>query len=88
MLVVMQINGTQALTEMTRQIRAGKAKTALVLANGGVMTYQHAICLSSIPRSSDYPFQNPLPEMLSYKSAPAVIADAEGEASIEVRHEV
>lgn len=32
---------------MSRQIRSGKIQHGLVLANGGVLSYQHAICLSS-----------------------------------------
>lgn len=46
-----------AITEMSRQLRAQKAKTGLILANGGVLSYQHALCLSSNPRGeeSSYP---------------------------------
>lgn len=39
-----------AITEMSRKLRARTAKTGLVLANGVVLSYQHALCLSSEPR--------------------------------------
>jgi hypothetical protein len=71
---------------MTRQLRAGKAKNGLVLANGGVMTYQHVICLSSSPRrdGSPYPEKPPLPDVVTDVPVPAVDVEAEGQAVIEV----
>ncbi len=71
---------------MTRQLRAGKGKHGLVLANGGVMTYQHVICLSSSPRGdrSLYPASPPLPDVITDVPVPTVQVEAEGEASIEV----
>jgi hypothetical protein len=71
---------------MTRQLRDSKGKNGLVLANGGVMTYQHVICLSSSPRrdGSPYPERPPLPEVVTDVPAPAVEVQAEGEAVIEV----
>jgi len=81
-----------ALTEMTRQLRsskkAKKAATGLILANGGVLTYQHAVCLSSHPRkdNSAYPSANPLPAgPPRLQDAPRVQAEAEGVGIIEVR---
>jgi hypothetical protein len=76
----------QALTEMTRQIRQGRGSNGLVLANGGVVTYQHAICLSSQPRrnGSPYPDTNPLPEVITDVPVPPVDEQAEGEATVEV----
>ncbi|TVY48711.1 hypothetical protein LOCC1_G001407 [Lachnellula occidentalis] len=77
-----------ALTEMVRELRSGKGITGLVLANGGVATYQHVVCLSSRARNSPYPTANPLPEILDdepdYSSAPAIEEKASGEATIEV----
>lgn len=75
-----------ALTEMVRQLRAGKGKHGLVLANGGVVTYQHAVVLSKEPRKdgSAYPATNPLPKMLEDVPVPRVVAEAAGEAVIEV----
>lgn len=72
---------------MARQLRAGKGKNGLVLANGGVMTYQHVICLSSSPRrdGSPYPGTPPLPEAVTDVPVPAVEVEADGEAVIEVR---
>jgi hypothetical protein len=71
---------------MSCQLRAGNGKYGLVLANGGVMTYQHVVCLSSSPRrdGSPYPERPPLPEVVSDVPIPAVNVQAEGEAVIEV----
>lgn len=70
---------------MVRKIRQGSAKNGVVLANGGWLTYQHVVCLSSKPRrgSLPYPESPPLPEVLP-SDAPPVDAEAEGEAVIEV----
>lgn len=70
---------------MTRQIRAGKGKTGLVLANGGVATYQAVVCLSRSPRRDGlpYPDSNPLPEMITDVQTPTIDVQAEGEATIE-----
>ena len=80
-----------ALTEMTRQLRSSKKKmkptTGLILANGGVLTYQHVVCLSSHPRKdgSAYPSVNPLPAgPPRLEDAPRVQVEAEGVATIEV----
>ena len=72
---------------MTRQLRQGKGKTGLVLANGGVVTYQAVVCLSSSPRRDGlpYPNSNPLPETTSDVQVPQVDAKADGEAIVEVR---
>ncbi|KAM5457833.1 hypothetical protein McanCB49686_002548 [Microsporum canis] len=76
-----------AITEMVRQLRkyTGTPRYGLILANGGVLTYQHAICLSSIPRKdgAPYPVENPLPEEVTDVAIPVVDAQAEGEAIIE-----
>jgi hypothetical protein len=81
-----------ALTEMTRQLRCSRKKnkttTGLILANGGVLTYQHVVCLSSSPKrdGSSYPSANPLPAgPPPLESSPAIEAEAEGLATIEVR---
>ena len=74
-----------ALTEMTRQIRAGNGKTGLVLANGGVLSYQYAVVLSREPRKEgEYPKENPLPQEITDVPAPEIVLDAEGEATVEV----
>ncbi|VUC35600.1 unnamed protein product [Clonostachys rosea] len=54
-----------ALAEMTRQVRSGSFQKGLVLANGGMLSHQYAVCLSSEPRKDKdvYPKQNPLPEI-------------------------
>lgn len=69
---------------MVRQLRKGNGQYGLVLANGGVITYQHAVCLSSLPRRSAYPDLNPFPTLTADVSVPIVDAQAEGEAVIEV----
>lgn len=72
----------QAITEMTRQLRNGKGRHGLVLANGGVLSYQHAVCLSSRPRDSPYP--DSLRIAADSTDAPPVVEDASGPAVIEV----
>ena len=72
---------------MVRQLRSTEDKKhGLILANGGVLTCQHVICLSSQPRNdrSPYPKSTPLPEVLKDVPAPAVDEMAEGEAVVEV----
>jgi len=69
---------------MVRRLRKGKEKTGLVLANGGVVTYQYVVCLSSLPRTTPYPERNPLPELLEDEEIPEIDEHAEGEAAIEV----
>ena len=53
---------------MTRQLRSKKGQVSdrknagvlngLILANGGVLTYQHVVCLSTKPRSDGKEYQN------------------------------
>lgn len=71
---------------MVRQLRKGNAQNGLILANGGVLTYQHAICLSTHPRRDDapYPDTNPLPSHITDIPVPRIAERAEGEAVIEV----
>ena len=69
---------------MVRELRSGKARTGLVLANGGVATYQHVVCLSTQPRNSPYPEENPLPQILDDEPVPAIDEKPMGEATIEV----
>lgn len=77
----------QALAEVTRQIRKGTYHNGLVLANGGLLTYQHALCLSSMPRKdhSDYPQGDAQPALAKSLTKPPFDEFADGEASIEVR---
>ncbi|KAE8372227.1 hypothetical protein BDV26DRAFT_286128 [Aspergillus bertholletiae] len=73
-----------AITEMVRQLRGGKSRNGLILANGGVLTYQHAICLSSlVPSSNQYPrVQHSHPAAVE-ASVPRITNVAEGDAIIE-----
>ena len=72
---------------MVRELRKGNSQTGLILANGGVLTYQHVLCLSKQPRQdgSKYPLRNPLPRYIIDIPIPSITAHAEGEAVIEVR---
>ena len=74
-----------SFTEMVRQLRQGKGKNGLVLANGGVATYQHVVLLSSQPRTdgSSYPQENPLSEYVDDLPVPKIADHPEGEATIE-----
>jgi hypothetical protein len=71
---------------MVRVIRHGKYQNGLVLANGGVLSWQHAICLSAQPRrnGSWYRKQEVL-DNGQISQGPTFIAQAQGEAIIEVR---
>jgi hypothetical protein len=71
---------------MARLLRKQKHRNGLILANGGMLTHQYAICLSSNPRGDgkSYPSKNPLPEAVE-ESAPKFVETAEGPATIEVR---
>jgi hypothetical protein len=79
-----------ALTEMTRQLRqrkgSGTDSNGLVLANGGVLTYQHVIVLSSLPRKDDtaYPPANPVSANPPVDPTPTIEEEAKGAAIIEV----
>ena len=77
----------QAITEMARRLRQGHARNGLILANGGTVTYQHAICLSSRPRKDgqDYPHNNPLPQKITDVIVPRILDIANGDAVIEAR---
>lgn len=72
---------------MVRELRKRKGDYGLVLANGGVLTYQHAICLGTQLRrvGSAYPEGNPLPRYVTDIPIPPVTTQAEGEAIVEVR---
>jgi hypothetical protein len=71
---------------MSRHIRQKKSRNGLILANGGMLTYQHVILLSSEPRrdGSSYPEQNPLPENLESEPHPDMDMETGGEVVIEV----
>jgi hypothetical protein len=74
-----------ALTEMTRQIRAGNGKKGLVLCNGGLLSYQYVVVLAKEPRrdGAPYPTKNPLAQYIDV-AAPEIEAKPEGEATVEV----
>ncbi|KAF2455934.1 hypothetical protein BDY21DRAFT_323764 [Lineolata rhizophorae] len=80
-----------AITAMIRALRASPNKSArisgLVLANGGNLTYQFAVCFSTKPRMTPdgaaYPEKNPLPPKITDVRVPRVDAHAEGEAVLE-----
>ena len=70
---------------MVRELRKGMRNNGLILANGGVLTYQHAICLSKQPRRDEfeYPGSNPLPRYVADVPVPIAETQVEGEAYIE-----
>lgn len=73
---------------MARQLRAGAGKNGLILCNGGLLTYQYVVCLSSKPRSGNtpYPEKNPLPDHVTGDfPSPDTNEKPVGEAVIEVR---
>ena len=75
---------------MVRQLRGNKGKRGLILANGGLATYQFVLCLSRSPRRDGlpYPTQQPLPELVTDVQVPPVVLQAEGDAIVEVRYYV
>ncbi|KAF9886170.1 hypothetical protein FE257_011995 [Aspergillus nanangensis] len=80
-----------AVAEMTRQIRKlhheHKPARGLVLANGGVLTHENAICLSSAPPTpgASYPEHEEeiLPRKNEQDSVPQLDVTAEGKAFVE-----
>ncbi|KAJ5135352.1 uncharacterized protein N7515_004630 [Penicillium bovifimosum] len=73
-----------AITEMTRRLRQGSSRNGLILANGGILSYQHAICMSSSPPKEGTPY--PDSEVLGRGELgpiPPVDFEAEGPAKIE-----
>lgn len=70
---------------MVRQLRGGLKQNGLVLANGGFLTYQHAICLSTKQRKYSSSYPEGKPDILdNRRNIPPLDAVAEGEAVIEV----
>ncbi|ORY08858.1 acetyl-CoA acetyltransferase, partial [Clohesyomyces aquaticus] len=74
-----------ALTQMTRLLREGKGARALVLANGGVLSYQYVVVLGRRPREGgDYPQKNPLPDVLREGDVECAVGDeVSGDAVVE-----
>lgn len=87
---------------MTRQLRSQNnhndnnkdqtPRTGLILANGGWLTYQHVLILSSHPRSNSnstststttYPPSNPLPQIITDLPIPDIHPNPEGPAIVE-----
>lgn len=72
---------------MVRELRkATRApRHGLVLANGGVLSYQHVVVLSSQRRKdgTSYPYENPLPKVLTDEVVPAIDGEVEGDAIVE-----
>lgn len=73
-----------AITEISRQLRAQKAKTGLVLANGGVLSYQHALCLSSEPQRGEASYPDSRWSSGAVVGSPAAVEPfAQGQAVVE-----
>lgn len=76
---------------MVRRLReTGRRPSAahgLILANGGTLTAENAICLSTRPRQSPttYPLIDTLPSRARNDLPPPVDTQATGDAVIEVR---
>jgi hypothetical protein len=70
---------------MTRVIRNRKHQNGLVLANGGILSWQYALCLSAGPRrnTSNYVKREVL-DNGDVSQGPAFASAAQGEAVIEV----
>ncbi|KAL6914781.1 hypothetical protein FSST1_012541 [Fusarium sambucinum] len=73
-----------AIVEMVRVIRSGKHQNGLVLANGGVLSWQHALCLSAQPKRNCSPYQaQRLLDNGQTSQGPTFTPEAQGEAIIE-----
>ncbi|KAF1975746.1 hypothetical protein BU23DRAFT_632442 [Bimuria novae-zelandiae CBS 107.79] len=73
-----------AFTTMTRAIREGKARTGMVLCNGGVLSYQYVVVLSKEGRRDGaYPRENPLPDEVTDLQVPEIEERPRDEAIIE-----
>ncbi|EPS28018.1 hypothetical protein PDE_02963 [Penicillium oxalicum 114-2] len=74
-----------AITEMVRQLRSGRhGQLGLVLANGGVLSHHHAVCLSRNARSDGTPYPGRNPLSLRVRDAqPRIVERAQGNARIE-----
>lgn len=70
---------------MTRQLRGGSTRNGLILANGGFLSYQHAICISNRPRKdgAQYP-DSSIINTLTPDPIPPLDLEAEGKSKIEV----
>lgn len=70
---------------MVRQLRTGSTQNGLILANGGWISYEHAICISKQPRQdkTTYPDSSQSPVLVS-DPIPPIDLEAEGKAQIEV----
>ncbi|KUI54536.1 hypothetical protein VP1G_01897 [Cytospora mali] len=73
-----------AIAEMSRQIRSRKINTGLILANGGVLSYQHVLCLSSRSRTASSPYPDSrVSSSTVVGNSPPIEAFSEGDARIE-----
>ncbi|KAJ4252398.1 hypothetical protein NW762_010996 [Fusarium torreyae] len=73
-----------AIVQMARTMRSGAYKHGLVLANGGVLSWQHALCLSTQPRRDLVPYsRQEVLEMAETFPGPEFAQKAQGEAVIE-----
>ncbi|KAJ5375868.1 hypothetical protein N7517_007874 [Penicillium concentricum] len=73
-----------AITEMTRRLRGGSSRNGLILANGGVLSYQHAVCLSSLAPRKGAPYSNSNDlERVARGPIPLIDFEAKGPGRIE-----
>lgn len=73
-----------AISEMTRQLRNNTtSRNGLILANGGILSYQHVVILSKNARQSAYPPLPLLPEHCDQLPNSQFDPTAEGDAIVE-----
>lgn len=83
----MHLIRTQAVVEMVQKLRSAQGKrNGLILANGGVASYENTVCLSNIPRLDGlpYPQDNVVLETPAELSCPPFDEQGEGPVTIEV----
>ncbi|OBT70566.1 hypothetical protein VF21_10355 [Pseudogymnoascus sp. 05NY08] len=75
-----------AVTEMVQQLRSAHGiRNGLILANGGVLSYENTVCLSNKPRQDGlpYPRENVVLETPAELPCPSFDEQAEGPVTIE-----
>jgi len=69
---------------MVRKFRKSARTNGLVLGNGGVVSYHHAMVLSNSPPSRSYPLEDTIPEVNQDVLDVQFVEQPEGNATIEV----
>lgn len=72
-----------AVVAMTEALRRGEGRSGLVYGQGEYVTKHHAIVLSVVPRSGEYPLSDRLPKQIEETPPPRIEERPEGTATVE-----